>query len=73
MSKNPVLKRYKKRARAKNLLKDTTSKKNLDWDDEGLMILDNRVVPGSIIDDLFQSALKNRDATLPSVREFESV
>ena len=37
------------------------------------MILDNRVVPGSNIDDLLQSALKKRDPTLPGVREFESM
>ena len=58
LSENAVLKRYKKRVRAKKLFKDVTSKKNLDWDEKGRMILDNRVVPGSNIDDLFQSALK---------------
>ena len=47
LSENTVLKQYKKRVRAKKLLKDATSKKNLDWDDKGRMILDNRVVPGS--------------------------
>ena len=73
LSENAVLKRYKKRVRAKKLLKDATSKKNLDWDDKGRMILDNCVVPGSNIDDLFQSALKKRDPTLPSVHEFESM
>ena len=73
LSENTVLKRYKKRVRAKKLLKDATSKKNLDWDDKGRMILDNRVVPGSNIDDLFQSALKKRDPTLPGVPEFESM
>ena len=73
LSENAVLKRYKKRVRAKKLLKDATNKKNLDWDDEGCMILDNRMVPGSNIDDLFQSALKKRDPTLSSVREFESM
>ena len=73
LSENTVLKRYKKRVRAKKLLKDATSKKNLDWDDKGHMILDNRVVPGSNIDDLFQSALKKRDPTLPGVHEFESM
>ena len=70
---NTVLKRYKKSVRAKKLLKDATSKKNLDWDDNGCMILDNRVVPGSNIDDLFQSALRKRNPTLPRVREFESM
>ena len=67
LSEKAVSKRYKK------LLKDATSKKNLDWDDKGCMILDNRVVPGLNIDDLFQSALKKRDPTLPGVREFESM
>ena len=73
LSENAVLKRYKKRVRAKKLLKDATSKKNLDWDDKGCMILDNRVVPGSNIGDLFQSALKKRDPTLPGIHEFESM
>ena len=70
---NAVLKQYKKHVRAKKLLKDATSKKNLDWDDKGRMILDNHVVPGSNVDDLFQSSLKKRDPTLPGVREFESM
>ena len=68
-----VLKRYKKRAWVKKLLKEANSKKNLDWDSDGQMVLDNRVVPGSNIDDLFQSALKKRNPTLPGVREFESL
>ena len=38
--------------------------KNLDWDDKGRMILDNRVVPGSNIDDLFQSALRKKKEIL---------
>ena len=73
LSENAVLKQYKKHVKAKKLLKNATSKKNLYWNDEGRMILDNRVVPGSNIDDLFQSALNKRDPTLLGVREFESV
>ena len=72
-SENTVLKQYKKRVRAKKLLKNVTSKKNLIWDDKSCMILDNRVVSGSNIDNLFQSALKKRDPALPSVCKFESV
>ena len=72
-SESTVLKRFKKRTKAKKLFKDATSKKNLDWNEDGQMLLDNRVVPGSHIDDLFQSTLKKRDPTLPGVREFESV
>ena len=68
-----VLKRYKKRAGVKKLLKEAKSKKNLDWDADGQMVLDNRVVPGLNIDNLFQSALKKRNPTLPGVREFESL
>ena len=48
-----VLKQYKKRAGVKKLLKEAKSKKNLDWDADGQMVLDNRVVPGSNIEDLF--------------------
>ena len=73
LSKNCGFKQYKKCVRAKKLLKDATSKKNLDWDDKGCMILDNRVVPGSNINDLFQSALKKSDPTLPGICEFESI
>ena len=73
LSENAVLKQYKKRVRAKKLLKDVTSKKNLDWDDKGRMILDNRMLPGSNIDNLFQSALKKKDSTLPGILEFESM
>ena len=73
MSESAVLKRFKKRTKAKKLFKDATSKKNLDWNEDGQMLLDDRVVPGSHIDDLFQSTLKKRDSTLPGAREFESM
>ena len=68
-----ALKRFKKRTKAKKLFKDATSKKNLDWNEDGQMLLDHRVVPGSHIDNLFQSTLKKRDPTLPGAREFESM
>ena len=73
LSESAVLKRFKKRTKAKQLFKDATSKKNLDWNKDGQMFLDDRVVPGSHIDDLFQSPLKKRDPTLPGAREFESM
>ena len=73
LSESAVLKRFKKRTKAKKQFKDATSKKNLDWDENGQMLLDDRVVPGSHIDDLFQSTLKKRDPTLPGSREFESM
>ena len=73
MSESAVLKHFKKRTKAKKLFKDATSKKNLDWNEDGQMLLDGRVVPGSHIDDLFQSTLKKRDPTLPNAREFESM
>ena len=53
LSESAVLKRFKKRTKAKKLFKDATSKKNLDWNEDGQMLLDDRVVPGSHIDDLF--------------------
>ena len=65
LSETAGLKRFKKRTKAKKLFKDATSKKNLDWDEDGRMLLDDRVVLGSHIDDLFQSTLKKRDPTLP--------
>ena len=73
LSESAVLKCFKKRTKAKKLFKDATSKKNLDWNEDGQMLLDDRVVPGSHIDDLFQSILKKRDPTLPGAREFESM
>ena len=73
LSDKVVLKQYKKRAGVKKLLKEAKSKKNLDWDADGQMVLDNRVVPGSNIKNLFQSALKKRNPILPGVREFESL
>ena len=73
LSESAMLKRFKKRTKAKKLFKDATSKKNLDWNEDGQMLLDDRVVPGSHIDDLSQSTLKKRDPTLPGAREFESM
>ena len=69
LSESAVLKRYKIQTKAIKLFKDATSKKNLDWNEDGQMLLDDRVVPGFHIDDLFQSTLKKRDPTLPSVHE----
>ena len=37
------------------------TKKQKDWDADDQMALDNQMVPGSNIDDLFQSALKKRN------------
>ena len=68
LSESAVLKRFKKRTKAKKLFKDATSKNNLDWDKDGQMLLDDRVVPGSHIDNLFQSTLKKRDPTLRCTR-----
>ena len=74
MPESTVLKRYKKRAtRAKKLFKNAPSKNNLDWNEDGQMVLNKRVVPGSQIDDLFQLTLKKENPTLPGVREFDSL
>ena len=73
LSESAVLKHFKKRTKAKKLFKDATSKKNLDWNEDGQMLLHDRVVPGSHIDDLFQSTLKKRDPTLPGACKFESM
>ena len=73
LSESTVLKRFKKQTKAKKLFKDATSKKNLDWNEDGQVLLDDRVVLGSHIDDLFQFTLKKRDPTLPGAREFESM
>ena len=51
--------------------KVATTKKNLDWNKDGRILLDDQVVPRSHINDLFQS--KERNLTLPGVREFELI
>ena len=53
-----VLKRFKKRTKAKTLFKDATSKKKIGWNEDRQMLLDDRVVPGSHIDNFFQFTLK---------------
>ena len=73
LSESAVLQSFKKRTKAKKLFKDATSKKNLDWNEDDQMVLDDQAVPGSHIDDLFQSTLKKRDPTLPGIHEFESL
>ena len=59
--------------KSQNLFKDATGKKYLDWNEDGQMVLEDRVVHGSHIDDLLHSTLKKYDPTLPYIHEFESL
>ena len=72
-SESALLTKFRKRAKAKKVLQNIKKQKALDYDSEGRLILDGRVIPGSNLDNLLQSALKKRNPTLPGLREFESI
>ena len=65
-----ILKKTKKKVKAKQLLKDIKEQKNLSWDSEGRMLLDERPLPGRNIDDLLLSTLKDKK---PDLQKFQSV
>ena len=63
-----VLKPFtKKRAKAKKILNSIKSKKNLSWDHEGTVLLDNRKVPGAKIETLLKKSLKKPKTELDSL------
>ena len=62
-----------KRAKARQLLKNIKEQRNLDFDDKRQILLDERVIPGSDIYQIFQYVLNKQDLNLPGLREFEAL
>ena len=67
------VKAFQKTNQSQKTIQRRHQQKEFNWNEDGQMILDGRVMPGSHIDDLLQSTVKKRDSTLPGVCEFESV
>ena len=72
IAESTILSKFRKKAPAKKILSQLKHQKNLSWDDDGSLILDDIKIPGSNIHKLFQSSLKKRDPTLPGLNEFNS-
>ena len=49
-----ILSKVRKKTKARQLLKNIKEQKNLDFDDKGQIFLDERVIPGSDINQIFQ-------------------
>ena len=73
LADSAILSKFKKRTRAKKLLEKVKQQKNLTWDQDGTLVLDDRKIPGSSIQKLFESSIKKRQPTLPGLNEFESL
>ena len=73
LADSAILSKFKKRTRAKKLLEKVKQQKNLTWDQDGTLVLDDRKIPGSSIQKLFESSIKKREPTLPGLNEFESL
>ena len=73
VSENDILKKFKKKARVENLLSEIRKHKNLSWDSEGHMVVDQQPVPSSDIDTLLRSAVVKREPSVPGWREFEGM
>ena len=73
VSENDILKKFKKKARVKTLLSEIKKHKNLSWDSEGHLVVDQQPVPSSNIDTLLRSAVVKREPSVPGWREFEGM
>ena len=65
VSENDILKKFKEKARVKKLLSEIKKHKNLSWDSEGHLVIDQQLVPSSNIDALLCSALVKREPSVP--------
>ena len=73
ISENDILKKFKKKTRVKKLLSEIKKHKNLSWDSQGHLLLDQQIVPSSQIDTLLRSAVVKREPSIPGWREFEGM
>ena len=74
VSENDILKKFKKKARVKKLLLSEIKKhKNLSWDSEGHLVVDQQPVPSSDIDTLLRSAVVKREPSVPGWHKFEGI
>ena len=73
VSENNILKKFKKKARAKKLLSEIKKHKNLSWASEGHLVVDQQLVPSSDIDILLRSAVVKREPSVPGWRKFEGM
>ena len=73
LSDSAILSKVRKKTKARQLLKNIKEQKNLDFDDKGQILLDERVIPGSDINQIFQSVLNKQNLNLPGLHEFEAL
>ena len=65
--------KVKKKTIAKQLLKNIKEQKNLDFDDKEQIFLDECVIPGLDINQIFQCVLNKQNLNLPDLCEFEAL
>ena len=73
LSNSALLAKFRKKTKARQLLKNIKEQKNLDFDDKGQTLLDERVIPGSDINPIFQCVLNKQNLNLPGLHEFEAL
>jgi len=73
ISEDTLLRKYKKKARAKRVLKAVHDNHSIDWDVKGRLLVDDTPVPSSDIDKLLHSAVTKQDKNLPGWKEFNSI
>ena len=70
LSDSAILSKVRKKTKARQLLKNIKEQKNIDFNDKGQILLDERVIPGSDINQFFQCVLNKQNLNLPGLREF---
>ena len=63
----------KKKSKVRQFSKNIKVKKNLSFDDKSQIISNERVIPGSNTNQLFQPVLKKRNPTLPGMHEVKNL
>ena len=73
LSNSAILAKVRKKTKARQLLKKIKEQKNLDFDDKGQILSDERVIPASDINQIFQWMLNKQNLNLSGLREFETL
>ena len=73
LSDSAILTNVRQKTKARQLMKNIKEQKYLDFDDKGQILLDERVIPGSDINQTFQCVLNKRNLNLPGLRKFEAL
>ena len=73
LSDSAILSKVRKKTKARQLLKNINEQKNLDFDDKGQILLDERVIPDSDINQILQCVFNKQNLNLTGLRAFEAL